>query len=154
MEIDAAPFYQMAERFDGAERRLDTAFIDAGNQAAKEGANIARSILASNGSIVTRGLYNSIQPRPVTRSGDVFTFAYGPTEEFPGRWVEKGRKPVVASPGSTLRFRIKGAGPYLYKRSVRAAAPRPFMRPSISRLRPIATKLFGQKVLETLNGVL
>ena len=154
MEIDASAFYRFAERVEGAEQKLDSAFIAAGNEASKKGVDIARAILASNGSIVTGGLAGSIQARPTTRSGDTFTASYGPTEEYPARWVEEGRGPVAAAPGHKLRFQIKGAGPYLYRQRVGPARARPFMRPSVRRLRPIATKLFGDKVLQAVNGML
>lgn len=153
-EIDASAFYSLAERVGRADEALEAAFIKAGNQAAQEGVKIARQILSSNGSVVTRGLYNSIQAMPTVVSGNTITTAYGPTSEYPANWVEHGRGPVVARPGHKLRFQIKGAGPYLYRQRVGPAAPRPFMRPSVSRLRPIATKLFGDATLRAIDGVL
>lgn len=43
-------------------------------------------------------------------------------------WVEHGRGPIVARPGSVLRFVTSGR--VVYCRSVKAARPRPFMAPA------------------------
>lgn len=43
-------------------------------------------------------------------------------------WVEHGRGPIVARPGSALRFVVSGR--VVFCRSVKAARPRPFMAPA------------------------
>ena len=152
--IDARQFFEFAEQMGVAEDRLDAAFIQAGNQAAQKGVEIERQLLAANGSIVTGGLAGSLTAFPTARSGDTYTIKYGPSEEYPARWVEEGRGPVVARPGSRLRFQIKGAGPYLFRQRVGPARPRPFIRPSVARVRPIVSKLFGDALNNALRGVL
>jgi hypothetical protein len=153
-QIDARQFFEFAEQLGVADDKLDAAFLEAGNKGAQEGANIARGILAANGSVVTGELAGSIKGFPTTRSGDVYNIKYGPDEEYPGTWVEHGRGPVSAGPGRKLRFQIKGAGPYIFRKSVGPAAPRPFMKPSIARVRPIVAKLFGDAMNRVIGGML
>lgn len=153
INFDVSQFYDFAEQMGAADDKIRAEMLRAGNEAGQKGAQIAQSILASNGSIVTRGLYNSIQGFPAQASGDTVTVRYGPNENYPATWVEKGRGPVHARPGGMLRFRIKGVGPYIFTKSVGPARPRPFMAPSVARLRPIATKLFGDAVLRAVQGL-
>lgn len=153
-QIDARQFFEFAEQVGVADDRLDAAFLAAGNQAAQEGANIARGILAANGSVVTGGLSGSIRGFPTTRAGDTYNIKYGPDEEYPGTWVEQGRGPVFARAGSSLKFQIKGSGPYLFRKNVGPARPRPFMRPSVARVRPIVAKLFGDAMNRVIGGML
>jgi hypothetical protein len=153
-QIDARQFFEFAEQLGVADDKLDAAFLQAGNQAAQEGVTVARGILASNGSVVTGDLSGSITAFPTTRAGDTYTIKYGPNEEYPGTWVEQGRGPVSARPGGKLRFQIKGAGPYIFRKSVGPAAPRPFMKPSAARVGPRVIKLFGDVMSRVLGGML
>lgn len=150
MNIDMSDFLAYAERMGRAAGSLNGELQQAVNQVADEGAKIAQAILAENGSVVTGDLRDSISGRP--GGGGPISANYGPTDDA-GPRVEFGRGPVRARSGGSLKFQIKGRGPYLYRKSVGPAAPRPFMRPSVARLRPIANKILGSAVISAVNKV-
>lgn len=149
--IDLSEFLDFAESMGVAADALDDELGATAFKVAQEGARIAQGILASNGSVVTGDLYDSIQAQGGGMSGGVASASYGPTDDEPARWVEFGRGPVYARPGGALKFQIKGRGPYLYRKSVGPAPARPFMRPSVARLRPLATKMFGEAVMRAIS---
>lgn len=150
IDIDVSEFLTAAQRMGTAANGLNAELQKAVDQAADMGAIFARANLAANGSIVTRGLYESVEGRPGGGTAAI-SAEYGPDEDYPGRWVEYGRKPLFAPPGSKMKFQIKGAGPYLYRQSVKAAKPRPFMGPTVARLRPIANQLIQRAVQAALS---
>jgi hypothetical protein len=154
IEVDVSAFLNFAEAMGAADDRVRAELLKAGNQVAQQGAQIAQSILASNGSIASGDLYNDITGRPAQMAGDTIIIEYGPNSEYPGTWVEKGRRPVSARPGGMLKFQIKGRGPVIFARSVRAAPARPFMKPSEARIRPIATKMLGEAAMRAVEGMI
>lgn len=154
MEIDLSSFYQFAENMGAAPAKVNQELLVAGRQVGQRGAEIARQILAENDSVVTGALSGSIQPLGVSWQGDTIVVMYGPRSKYPADWVEHGRGPVRAREGGMLRFQIKRRGPYIFTKEVGPAAPRPFMRPSVARLRPTAVKLFGDAVMRAVNGMI
>lgn len=154
IEIDVTAFLNFAEAMGAADDKVRGELLKAGTAVANEGAQVAKSILASNGSIASGDLYNDITGRPAQWAGDTIVMAWGPNSEYPGWWVENGRRPVQARPGGKLRFQIKGRGPVIFTRSVGAAPARPFMRPSLQRMMPIATKMLGEAAMRAVEGMI
>jgi hypothetical protein len=152
--IDVSEFLDFAEQMGAADDKVKAALLQGGNAVTREGAQIAKSILASNDSVVTGGLYNDITGRPAQWAGDTLVMEYGPNKEYPGSWVEHGRKAVSSRSGGYLVFRIKGVGPLIYTKRVGPARPRPFMRPSVARLRPIATKTLGDAAMRAIESMI
>lgn len=153
MEVDLRAFLDFAENMGVAPAKLRSELLPVGNQVGQQGARIAQSILSSNGSVVTGALLRSIVSRGAQWAGDTMIIEYGPTSDRPAQWVEFGRGPVFARQGGYLRFQIKGSGPYLYRKSVGPAAPRPFMRPSVAKLRPTAVKMLGDAAMRIIEGM-
>lgn len=81
----------------------------------------------------TGHLRRSIAHKPAVSAGGTVTGSYGTATPY-ARIVEEGRGAITAR-GKALRFTI--GGQVLYRKSVGPAAPRPFMRPSVERLRPL-----------------
>lgn len=78
---------------------------------------------------------NNVASRAVWAGGARGT--YGNATPY-ARPVEFGRRGFSAGPGKMLRFTI--GGKVLYRKSVGPAAARPFMRPSVARLRPLVPR--------------
>lgn len=151
--INAGELIDLGNKMNG---KRDAIVQEMGKEATAlgvEGANVAKSILAANGSIATGALYRDIHGRPGQVTGRRVTVEYGPSDDEPAKWVEKGRGPVHARPGGKLKFQIKSRGPYLYRTSVGPAPARPFMKPSIRRMRPIARKRFRDAALRAIEGM-
>jgi hypothetical protein len=140
-QFDVRELQAWARKMGASGAEIDKAMIRAVTEACRQGADIARRILRANGSFVTGGLHNSITHTPASGSGGTIVGEYGPRDKYPGSWVEFGRKPVHARQGGKLVFQIKGQGPYLYRKSVRAAPARPFMAPSAQQVKPILQRL-------------
>jgi hypothetical protein len=66
--------------------------------------------------------------------------SYGNATPY-AKHVEFGRRGFSAGPGKMLRFTINGQT--LYRKSVGPAAARPFIRPSVDRLRPLVAREYG-----------
>lgn len=65
--------------------------------------------------------------------------------------VEFGRKAIVAKPGKALRFVINGQ--VLYRKSVKKAAPRPFMQNARAFMERIARTRMVRQVNTFLKGL-
>jgi hypothetical protein len=66
--------------------------------------------------------------------------------------VEDGRGPIRAR-GKALRF--TAGGKVLYRKSVGPATPRPFIRPSVEKLRPLVPREFeaaGQRIVARIEA--
>ena len=78
--------------------------------------------------------------------------SYGNATPY-ARPVEEGRRGFSAGPGRMLRFTV--GGQVLYRKSVGPAAPRPFIRPSAARLRPLVPREYRaamQRVMARIGG--
>ena len=153
MEIDLSSFLQFAENMGAAPSKINAALLVAGRQVGEQGAQIARSILQANDSVVTGNLLRDIKSLGSHWEGDTIVVMYGPSSKYPADWVEHGRGPVRARDGGYLKFQIKKRGPIIFAKEVGPAAPRPFMRPSVARLRPTAVKLFGDAVMRVVSAL-
>ncbi len=151
--IDVGSFLRFAENMGASGTKVRAALVVGGNAVAQQGAQIAQSILSSNGSVVTGDLRSDITAKPTSSSGDNIIIQYGPSMKQPANWVEHGRGPVSARAGGRLKFQIKGRGPVIYAKSVGPARPRPFMQPSVKRLMPIATKTLGEAAMRAVEGM-
>lgn len=81
----------------------------------------------------TSHLRRSIAHKPAVFAGGTVSGVYGTATPY-ARYVEFGRGPVVAR-GKALRFTV--GGKTVFAKRVGPAAARPFMRPSVARLRPL-----------------
>jgi hypothetical protein len=153
-EVDISQLLGMASALQVADDLIDAALITAGDQIALQGANSAKQILAANGSWVTGALGRSIQPLPTTGGGSSIIISYGPSSEYPAKWVEKGRRAIdLTGTNRVMSFRVKGKGRVILTQKVAAAPARPFMRPSVERIRPTATRILGNAVMRVIEGV-
>lgn len=89
---------------------------------AKEGAGEARTHHQFRNR--TGDLERSIQSRTIGWAGDTYKAEITAKMKY-ASYVEEGRGPVVAKPGSMLRLVIGGR--VFFRKSVKAAAARPFM---------------------------
>lgn len=154
MEIDLSSFLQFAENMGAAEAKVKAALLPVGQQVGQKGAQIAQSILQANDSVVTGNLLRDIRSLGAHWEGDTIVIMYGPSSKYPATWVESGRGPVRAREGGYLKFQIKRRGPFIFAKEVGPAAPRPFMRPSVARLQPVAVKMFGDAVMRVVSSVI
>lgn len=98
----------------------------------------------------TGHLRRSIAAKPAVWAGGAVG-EYGTATPY-ARYVEEGRGPVVAR-GRALRFTI--GGQVLFRKRVGPAAARPFIGPSVERLRPIVPREYGaalDRVLAKIGG--
>ena len=141
-----------------------------------QGSAYAIDELEENESVVTGNLRRSIFPNPAKEAGGMIVGEYGPHGVDYARIVEEGRGPVHARPGKVLAFRPRMAGPvfkgsptlrshhstshnaeggrnpgWVFVKSVGPAAPKPYMRPSLQRVRPQAHKEFDAVITRILN---
>lgn len=66
--------------------------------------------------------------------------------------VEYGRGPIVAEPGSALRFEIDGE--VFYRQRVQAASPQPFLRPALRQHRSELTENIREELRRTIRRAL
>lgn len=115
------------------------------------GEGFAKANLTANGSVVTGTLRRSVTHEPATFAGGVATGRYGTNIPY-GPPVEFGRRGFSAPPRHALGpMRI--GGKMIFRHSVGPAKARPFIRPSVERLRPLVPLEYGAALQRVVNRI-
>jgi hypothetical protein len=144
--IDFSDGERFAASMAKAEPILREELLQATDRLTLQGEGFAKGLAP----VRTGQLRRSIAAKPAVWAGGA-TGSYGTTTPY-ARYVEEGRGPVVAR-GKALRFTI--GGQTLYRKSVGPAAARPFIRPSVDRLRPLVPREYGaalDRVVARIGG--
>lgn len=131
-----------AARLAQAPQIVEDEMLKAVNRSMSQGIDMAQAKITENDSVVTGDMRRSTAvQQSATFSGGVASGAFGPSVPY-AALVERGRGPVVAREGKTLRFIPKGSGQAVYRKRVRPAKAKPFMGPTADKLRPIVRNEF------------
>lgn len=129
----------MIEKLAASPEIVREELIFATDRITTEGVNYAKNQIIANGSVVTSTLLRSIASTPATFAGGGVSGSFGTAVPY-AKYVEFGRGPVVAR-GRALRFTV--GGKTVYAKRVGPAAPRPFMKPTVAKLRPLVNAEYG-----------
>lgn len=125
------------------------------NRALDDSAAMVASEVRSLTPVVTGRLWESERYRVDRTAHEARIF----TRVAYAGWVEAGRGPVHARPGGWLKFRIKGRGPWLFKRSVGPASGRFMFKEGLdnslprieARFREVAQAVARSVIARTIN---
>lgn len=139
--------HAFAGKLAGAQQVVQREMIAATNRLTLQGVAFAMQATP----VRTGHLRRSNAAEPATFGGGVVTGKYGNATPYAPP-VEFGRRGFSAGPGKVLRFVV--GGQVLYRKSVGPAAARPFIRPSVARLRPLVPVEYGaalQRIIARLD---
>lgn len=133
LNFDASEIFSFASRTEGAITVIGEEMTAGVDRVTLQGSAFAKEKVG----VKTGHLRRSIAHTPASFGGGAATGAYGTNVPY-APIHEYGRGPVVAGPGKMLRFEINGQ--VLFRKRVRGAKGRFYMRDSAARVRPVLAR--------------
>lgn len=143
--IDAPEVQRFAGRMARAQSIVREELVRSTDRITLQGVTIAQGLAP----VRTGHLRRSIVHKPATFAGGTVTGSYGTATPY-ARRVEEGRGPIRAR-GKALRFEV--GGKVVFAKSVGPAAPRPFMRPSVMKLRPLVNREYRAALRRAMSRI-
>jgi hypothetical protein len=141
-----------ARKMAAAPKIVEREMVNATNRITKTGERWAKELAV----VKTGQMRRTTTAEPAKFAGGVVTGKYGTNAKtktgFPYPMaVEFGRRGFSARPGKYLRFEIGGR--VIYTKRVGPAKARPFMRPSLERLRPLVPREYRAALQRALHAL-
>lgn len=135
-----------ARKMTAAPKIVERELVSATNRITLQGERWAKELAA----VKTGQMRRSIAATPAKFAGGTVTGKYGTATPY-AKYVEFGRRGFSAPPGKYLRFEIGGR--VIFTKRVGPAKARPFIRPSLERLRPLVPREYRAALQRALNAL-